>query len=268
MECPKCRKQFNGEQAVCPYCGTRVKSESGKIKRVKKRRKNKLSVSATDGERLVGVSEKHGKKPAKALILTAVIACILIVIILIAVIASSLFSSKGIKYAESSSKYIGYSLSALESGEDMHYKDESDCFGVNSAVSFDYVLESDSRIKADGISYPSWAVFLKISDAKFISEVTYTDFTQVKKDMRGEKHGSLVNLDSFSEGAKQSAVLKKIDMNPYSITYSQKGLVIYTYKYYYTRDNGDEQQVILRVAFSEKGKYKYSSTELIYPSNM
>jgi hypothetical protein len=42
----------------------------------------------------------------------------------------------------------------------------------------------------------------------------------------------------------------------------------YTYKYYYTRDNGDEQQAILRVAFSESGKYKYSTTELIYPQNM
>ena len=82
------------------------------------------------------------------------------------------------------------------------------------------------------------------------------------------KHKELIDLDSFDENAKQAKVMNYIDIDPYSICYSQSGRVTYTYKYYYKLDNGDEQAAVLRVVFNEDGKFKYSTTELVYPDNM
>ena len=123
-------------------------------------------------------------------------------------------------------------------------------------------------MKVQGIVYPEWAVTLKLSDAKFITDVTYLNFDLLKKDIRGEKRSSQVSLERFHEGDKQSSVMKEIDLDPYSITFSQSGNVTYVYKYYYKRDNGDEQAVLLRAVFSEDGKYRYSSAELLFPENM
>lgn len=274
MECPKCRKEISEDCAICPFCKTKIKDMPEKKRKksvfiLKKSAKGekppkKSATENSDGKGLRSNSLKFAST-FKAVI---AVVCALAVIIIAAVIISAVISSKGEKYGEKISQYIGRDVSSLKSEEEIYLKDESAFFGVNSAVSFDYVFESDGKLTTNDITYPEWAVFVDVSDINFITDVTYTDFTVIKKDMRGVKHKELVSLDSFNEGAKQSAVLKAVDMKPYSISYSQKGIVVYTYKYYYIRDNGDAQQVILRAVFTEDGEYEYSSTELIYPDNL
>lgn len=278
MECPKCRKSVSDSDYDCPYCGTKIKSMPENPKRGKRVRvKAKSADDNKSKKRRSFFSDKKSKAneisvPKQNRVgrfkLIAGMICAVIIVILLIVVISSVLSSKGEKYAEIASKYIGNDLSVLKGEEDMHFLDESEYFGVNSSVSFDYVMESDKKIKSDGVSYPSWAVFLNISDVGFITDVTYTDFSVIDGDMRGHKHDSPVSLDSFDKGEKQNKVLNFIDMSPYSITYSQSGITTYTYKYYFKRDNGDEQQVILRAAFDEDGTYEYYTSELIYPQNM
>ncbi|MBR1723782.1 MAG: hypothetical protein IJ723_02005 [Ruminococcus sp.] len=193
----------------------------------------------------------------------------MVVFIISVVIVLALTASKGERYADDASNYIGEPVQKLSQQTGLHYADESKYYGINSAVVFDYVYECEQTVKAQGIEYPRWAVFITQSKmGDHISEVTYTDFTVIKKDMRGKKRKGVIDLDRFSAGTKQSAVLKEIDMSPYSITYSEDGGVTYLYKYYYPRDNGDEQAMLTRVTFSDKGKYKYSASEVLIPRNM
>ncbi|MGN0632853.1 MAG: hypothetical protein ACI4JW_03190 [Oscillospiraceae bacterium] len=267
MECPKCRKKISDDEYTCPFCSTKLK-EAPKKKRSlnlfggKKPKKNRRQKNVNTGKEVV----KQGFDMKFKLLALGL--CVILVIVIIAVVFGSLMTSEGEKYAEYAAEFIGNDIKKLESENEMHFSDESAFYGVNSAVAFDYIYESEDDIKAGGISYPEWAVFANTGKEGFITDVIYTDFTVVKKDMRGIKRKGLVDLDTFKKGDKQNSVLKSIDMRPYSISYSQSGIITYTYKYYFKRDNGDEQAVILRAAFNEKGKYQYYTTELIFPDNM
>lgn len=274
MECPKCRKTVSEYDYECPYCGVKIKQ------RPEKKPKRVRAKAADSGERvkrglfmrkkppMPPPPDAERKKGGSGLKIAALIICGVLIVIIIVAVAVSLAGSKGEKYAESAAEYIGSGLSTIESKTDMHFLDESKYSGVNSAVAFDYVLESDKSTSVWGVEYPEWAVFLKMSSADFVTDVTYTDFSVVHKDIRGVKHKELIDLDSFDENAKQAKVMNYIDIDPYSICYSQSGRVTYTYKYYYKLDNGDEQAAVLRVVFNEDGKFKYSTTELVYPDNM
>lgn len=278
MECPKCRKEVSDSDLSCPYCGTKIRSapENGK-KRVrvkpkkaedKSEKKRRAFFGRKKSKEDTAVKAEKKERFGKKLKTAAVVVCAAAVVIVAGTVVSSVLSDKGEKYAETAAEYIGSQLSRLEGSEDMHFTDESEFFGVNSAVAFDYVMESEKKISSQGISYPSWAVFLKTGDGGKISDVTYTDFSVVEGDPRGERNDTLIDLDSFDKGAKQTKVLNFIDIEPYSITYSQSGMTVYTYKYYFTRDNGDEQQAILRAAFDGDGEYRYYVSELIFPENM
>jgi hypothetical protein len=277
MDCPKCRKAVSDSDYVCPYCGTKIRTEPEKSKKKRTEKDKSVKVKVKSNTTKGGLF-KRKKSPDREVIpksellskfkIVAVVICIILIVILLITILFSALSSKGEKYADIAAQYIGKDFSAIKDEDDIHFKDESACFGVNSTVDFDYIFESDKKIKAQDIAYPQWAVTISLADNNYITDVTYTNFSVIKKDMRGEKHGSLVNLDNFKEGCKQSSVTKYVDMTPYNIHYAQSGIVTYTYKYYYFRDNGDAQQVILRVAFTEDGKYKYYTSELIYPDNM
>ncbi len=239
-----------------------------KSKGLKKRDKSKSS-NADPFEHGTSSSDIHRElSKTNKLQILAIFVCAAAIVVILIVVLVSVLSSKGEGYAEDAADNIGRSVDVLNDSDEVHYKDESDYYGVNSAISFDYVFESEDDITADGISYPEWAVFLTMSDDEFITDVVYTDFTVIKKDMRGQRRDSVVNLDSYSKGAKRSTVLKSVNLDPYSITYSQSGIVSYCFKYYYERDNGDEQAAITRVAFSEDGEYQYYTTELLIPTNM
>ena len=294
MNCPKCGKKVSSEDFNCIYCGVQLKSTSPDRKKNKSlfgKDKNKAKKTKdTKDERSESlpakVRVKSVKPPkegdtvmndaaAKAVgdrfraVKIAVIAVLaVVVVILVIVLVGSMMGRKGERYSVQASEYIGKSVGDLNQDSELFYADTSEYYSINSTVDYDCIGESGDTVEVQGIRYPKWAVTLKLSEAKFITDVTYTDFSVVKHDVRGVKKDGQVSLERFHDGDKQSAVLREIDMKPYSISYSQAGITTYTYKYYYKRDNGDEQAVLMRAVFTEKGKYRYSTAELLFPANM
>ncbi len=277
MLCPKCKKEIDDLISECPFCHTYIKTNEGQRKKLSDKRRGQLTdkrrkkdKNKTIRVRAVpdGTEIKRGlgKRGLKLVIVGGIAA---VFIILIIVIVMAITASKGLRYAEDASVYIGEQPQTLNVRTGIQYLDESKFYGVNSAVTFDYIYESEKSVKVQGIEYPAWAVTLSVSDnGGHISRVTYTDFSVLKHDIRGKKLDGCIDLDRFASGTKQSAVMKEIDLSPYSITYSEDGGVTYVYKYYYKRDNGDEQAMLTRVTFSDKGKYKYSTNEVLIPKNM
>ncbi|MCD8095897.1 MAG: zinc ribbon domain-containing protein [Ruminococcus sp.] len=280
MECPKCGKAVKEDDYICPYCSTPIKSapqqteSDGKSKKKNKPIKAKAKKSKSKSKD--ALSKKPLEKNGISKNTKIALAVLLILIAVVVIVALSVYfvgkynDSKSKKYAEQAAGYMGYGITKLNDESGVYYNDESEYYGINSnaAFDYDYVLEDSGSVSVDGISYPSWAVLVTLSDSDFIEKVVYTDFSVLKKDSRGQKHGEAVNLDSFSKGDKRSALTKYIDMDVYSIAYYQSGIVTYTYKYYYTLDNDDEQQAILRVSFNEDGEYQYYTNELVFPNNM
>lgn len=217
----------------------------------------------TEGGAAVKKSNLKGK-----LKLIGIIAAVAAVVIVVLAVVMSVKSAEGERYAEEAAEYIGSSVAKLNEGGELFYSDTSAYAGVNAAIAYDYEAESEKKIRAGGVSYPSWGIFLEVGSSRFITDVTYKDFTVIKSDMRGIKTDGIINLDRFKDGEKKNTVLKEIPVRPYSITYSQSGIILYTYKYWYVLDNGDEQAAQLRVGISEKGDYKYASTEIITPENL
>ncbi len=279
MLCPKCQKEISDQIIECPFCHTSIRMTDKQRKKLAdkqrrqiadKRRKKDKNKNKTIRffQKKTAYEIKHGltRRGVKLIIGGGIAA---VVVIIAVVIVMALTASKGLRYAEDASAYIGEQPQTLNVKTGIQYLDESKFYGVNSAIAFDYIYESDKTVKVQGIEYPSWAVTLTTSDnSGHISKVTYTDFSTLKHDIRGKKLSGCIDLDRFSSGTKQSAVMKAIDLSPYSITYSEDGGITYVYKYYYKRDNGDEQAMLTRVTFSEKGKYKYSTNEVLIPRNM
>lgn len=270
MKCPKCGKRVSKKDTKCPKCGEELdfSEKDGKgFSFGKKDKKDKvIEVKAIEDKQSGDTAAVSLWSRVRTVLI--VLAAVLL-IVLIVLIVTSFRSKKGERCAESAYDYIGRSVADLNADSEIFYADDSAYAGVNTALAFDFIAESDGSLKAGGVKYPKWAVTLKTGrSGGFISDVTYTDFTVIKDDMRGLKTDGVISLDRFSEGEKKSAVLKAVDIRPYSISCSQTGIILYTYKYRYTLDNGDEQAAILRVGFSEKGDYKYSSTELLIPQYM
>lgn len=285
MNCPKCGKKVSSEDFNCIYCGVQLKS-TGADGRVKKKlfgrdKKNKDKPEKTKPETSSPEQPKSDTQDplpkkdgavlsgkGKVLKISAIGALSVLVIVLVIVLVSSIASRKGERFAAQASEYIGRSVGDLNQESELFYADTSDCYGINNTVTYDCIGEAEDTVKIQGIVYPEWAVTLSLSDAKFITDVTYTNFALVKNDLRGEKRSEQISLERFHDGDKQSSVLREIDLDPYSITYSQNGTVTYTFKYWYKRDNGDEQAVLMRAVFTEEGKYRYSTAELLFPANM
>lgn len=226
----------------------------------KKRRSDKPINVKLDPD---GSEVRSGISRVKIVIVVGIIA---VVAILAVVGVITLTSSKGERLAEDASLYIGRSVKELQDGTGAHFLEESAYYGVNSAVEFDYISESEKHITAQGIKYPSWAVRVKINEmGAHISQISYIDFSVIKNDPRGKKRADQVNLDRFASGAKLGAVVKEIGLDPYAVTYDENGCTAYTYRYYYERDNGDEQAVLMRVVFNKKNKYKFSTAEILVP---
>ena len=80
----------------------------------------------------------------------------------------NIISGKGENTAESISEYIGIDVAKAQKKLDMHFKDESAFQGVNNALNFDYIIESDDSVNVDGINYPEWAALVTVDDEERI----------------------------------------------------------------------------------------------------
>ena len=259
MECPKCHKNVSGDDAVCSNCGVPLKETKKKNFKGFFREKKKEAESG-----LNSVKQKALGKKAK-FIYAIVVALILVLLVVLIVIHFS--GEKGNKIASEYAEYIGGNVAYAEKETGINLKGDSAFRCLNSAMSFDEIYECEDDIVVDDISFPKWAVTVNLNDDKKIDNVVYTDFTQIKNDLRGEKKDKLISLEKFDKGTKYNTVFDEIDLEPYSITYEKK-TVTYIYKYYYMTDYGDAQSVILSVTFDDDNKYLYSSEDMIYPDNL
>lgn len=276
MECPKCRKTVPDDAYDCPFCGTKIRErrDEGKRKRklFKREEKNKeadrISGFEAENKKKVRLKVRAKKEISERLKYIAFGVSAAVILVVIAVLVNSLLSADGEKYAESAAEYIGRDVAKFQNDTQIHLSESSAFDAVNEAVSFDYVYESEDTLRAGGKTYPEWAVFVKVSDYNYITDVVYTDFSRIKKDMRGKKADAEITLDRFAKGDKRSSVLKYIGLDPYSISRSETGAVVYTFKYYFERSNGDEQAVLLRAVFDEDNKYQYCTNELLIDKDL
>ncbi|MBQ9374771.1 MAG: hypothetical protein IJU04_00335 [Ruminococcus sp.] len=267
MECPKCKKTVGENDAVCRNCGIALRETKKKRFDIKKiinnKSKNRSDLETTKGRKRV-VRNKTDENKLKLLLAGLSVLLIVLLIILLIVHISS---GKGNKAALELVEYIGQHVSDAETDTGIHLKDESAFRGVNTALTFDYIYESEDEVEINDITYPEWAVTVVLNKNEKIDSVVYTDFTTVEDDLRGDEKDKSVSLDKFDKGAKYNTVIDEIDCDPYRITYNKEN-TSYMFKYYYTAENGDAQQVLLTAVFDDEDKFLYYSSELVYPENM
>ena len=128
---------------------------STKIFSKKNKAKNPLETSKLG--KTEKLRSKFGMKHLK--ILLAVIAVALIILLIITLFVS-IASGKGKKLARKTAEYIGTTVAVAETKMDMHFSDKSAYAGLNRALEFNYVEESEDSVKVDGITYPEWAVLI------------------------------------------------------------------------------------------------------------
>ena len=268
VDCPKCGKKVGDSDSVCSNCGVviRENAENTKLstKLFSKKNKKKNPLETSKLRKTEKLRSRFGVKHLK--ILLAVVVAALIVLLIITLVVS-IASGKGKKLANKTSEYIGKTVAVAESKLDVKYKDKSAYSGLNKSLEFDYVEESEDSVKVDGMTYPEWAVLIKVDKRQTIKSVKYCDFKLLKKNIKGVSCDKLINLDKFDTGTSYDKVMDAVDIDPYSITYSSD-LVTYRFRYWYDSDTGDEQQVILDVSFDGDNKFLYYISELVYPENL
>lgn len=194
--------------------------------------------------------------------------CIILIIVLIICLIMHLSSSKGKRVADNITKYIGESPKKAEQGLDISLKERSDFSGINNAVKFDRIYESEESITVDDITYPEWAVFVTLDEnPETIITVKYTDFSIIEKNLSGLERKSEVDLSRFDESDSFGTISDEIGLDYYSVAYTNYN-VTYVYKYWYKTETGDKQAVLLTAKFSKKNKFLEYKSERLYPPNL
>ncbi len=268
MDCPKCGKKIGEKDNVCTNCGVVIRegAENNKLstKLFNKKNKKKNPLETSKLGKTEKLRSKFGIKQLKILLAVVVVALVVLLFITLFV---SIASGKGKKLAAKTSEYIGRTVAVAESKLDVHFKDKSAYAGLNKALEFNYVEESEDTVKVDGVTYPEWAVLITTDKKQNIKTVKYCDFKLLKKNIKGVECKKLINLDKFDKGASYDKVEDSINIDPYSITYAND-LVTYRYRYWYDSDTGDEQQVVLDVSFDGDNKFLYYNSNMVYPENL
>lgn len=192
MECPKCHKSVDDDDIFCPNCDTRLRPDKNTsiMKRFKKQNKP-LNVEI--------VGEKKHKLSESKLKLILITVAVVLLVVLVVLIVVNIISGKGENTAESISEYIGVDVAKAQKKLDMHFKDESAFQGVNNALNFDYIIESDDSVNVDGINYPEWAALVTVDDEERIQTVKYSNFKVLKNNANGEKRVKLSTLISLNK---------------------------------------------------------------------
>ncbi len=259
MNCPKCGRSVGDHDAICPNCGTELFIDTALADKIFNR-----SSAPLIEEKEEKVKKKR-KLPdiKKHLKLILIIAAVILVIILAIVIIVSISSNKGEKIAQKAADFIGADFDVAQKKIDAKFKEESAYRGLSNVIDYDRAAESDGSVKVDGVTYPEWAVLVKLDDEERIVTIKYADFESIKNDIRGSQKDHMVNLDKFDAGSSRSAVEKELDMDYYSVTYSKDGSA-YVYRYWYENDSGDAQPVVLTVNYDNDGDYQSYSSVLLY----
>lgn len=270
MKCPECGHHVGDHDAVCPYCSKALYEDTTLMKNITGRKK-------IDRESFINEKKEEGKSKqgffgrakklfsGKNLKIVLICAAAVVVIAVAVIIVISVNSSKGEKTAKKAAEYVGLEISQAQDKLGIKFEGESAFSGVNNAIEFDGVYEAQEKVKVEGVTYPEWAIFVKLSQDNRIETVKYANFSLLGGGLKGKEKKEVVSLGRFKKGASWSDINEEIDMDYYSVEYG-KDKTGYVYRYWYTSDNGDVQQVILTVNFDTDNKYIDYSTQFVYPT--
>ncbi|SFB79074.1 zinc ribbon domain-containing protein [Ruminococcus albus] len=270
MKCPKCGEIVGDHDKLCPHCNAELFIDTQLAERLFKKKEDPLP---DEGDNFFKPGKKakdnSGQKKPKMKIdihnlkLIAIVVLSLLIIILAIVLVVTSMSSKGEKYAKKAADYIGADYEIASKKFDFKIKQESGYKGLTAVIDYNYVAESDTEVRIDGVTYPEWAVIINTDDENRITEVRYCNFKSIKSDIKGVKKEHNINLDKFNPGTDKSTVDKELDMDYYSVSYTKDGEA-YIYRYWYENDSGDEQPVVLTVYYDTKGKLKVYTPQMLY----
>lgn len=276
MNCPKCHKPIGDNDAICKNCGLVIREDLVKTKKSlfsskskkadSKNGRSELSFLRKPSKNDLG-SVQAAKPLGEKIRLIAIAAAAVLFVIVVIIIVVKISSNGGEKTATKLADYINKPLTTAQDKLEIHLKDESAFDGVNYSMSFNYIYEPEDDIEIDEVKYPEWAVTVDVDDDDDITSVTYTDFTVLKKNYKGIKRDSKIDIGKYESGDKLSDILKDLDMDPYSITTKIIGKT-YVFKYYYIADNGDAKRVIITAIFDSSDKLDYVTSSDVYPTDM
>ena len=256
MICPRCKCEIADDSKVCEFCGKNL--EKKKFSSIFKNRKtDKKQNIPKPLENKPGADSGTIVKVIIALLVTALIFILAIIIII------NLNKDNGLNYAKSLSEYINAPILSARNETDIYIADESAYDSVNQMIRFNYIVESEKDVEADGVTYPEWAVLIRLNDNDEIANVTYVDFTVMKKSYKGEKTNEEINLDKFEAGEKFRKVRAAVDLDPFTVSFNGS-TITYNYCYYFKNNYNNEQAMSLSVVITESDEYCYSTSQKVF----
>lgn len=250
MTCPRCKCEIPNDSKVCEVCG-------------KKLQKKKLFASFKERKKGVKSVDSAVKKDTKFKIILAVVITVAIIGVIVAIILK-IDDNSGLNLSDDLKEFVGEPVKTAINESDVYFADESAFDAANFITEFDYIIEDDKSVEIDGVKYPKWAIFIEADEKDTIEVIRYVDFSVLKKNSKGEKVDSEINLDKFAIGDKFKKVAKVVDCDAFSITY-EGGSVAYEYRYYFKNDYKDEQGMTLNVVCDLEGGFIYSTTQRQIP---
>ncbi|MFT3952595.1 MAG: zinc ribbon domain-containing protein [Oscillospiraceae bacterium] len=253
MVCPRCKEVLPDDAEKCEVCGKKLKKTSVSFFKKKQADPARQDAPATK------LLKSKKLKIALLVVLLAAVAVIVIILIVSAV------SGKGLKTAKELSKYIGKDYDTSIDKTDLNPSAKSNFDVVNHTMVFNSIVESEDGIKVDGVNVPEWAVTIHVNDKKEIADVTYTDFTVLKDNVKGEKLKSEIDTIGIDVGDPYEEVSDSIGLDPYRIVYTDEEQT-YSYRYYYKNSAGDEIGVELALVFDDNDEFvKANPPTYLYP---
>ena len=256
MICPRCKCEIADDSKICEFCGKKIRKKKLSLFAKNKIDKNKALDFADS-------SAKSSTSPAVAVKFAAGLVVCAVLVVSIILIIVTLTKDDGLNYAKDLSEYINQPILTARNETDIYIADESAYDSVNNLISFDYIVECEKDVEADGMTFPKWAVVIRLNDNDEIANVTYIDFTIMKKSYKGEKTKEEIILDKFAVGDKLRKVNAEIGIDPFTVSFN--GIrVTYNYYYYFENNHKDEQAMSLSVTATEDDLYDYSTSQRVY----
>jgi hypothetical protein len=156
---------------------------------------------------------------------------------------------------ESLAKSLGSTTEIAARSSKLDLKTSSSYDFINAAGGFSTILESKTTIRINGTEIPSWLIFCNITANEQFTEIVYSDYTILQKNLGGIKKTEKVDVGALKAGMTKNEVHDKLEMEPVRIVLDNDGTKVYTYKYYYKDKTTKEDKsyyIIVRYNFGDK----------------
>lgn len=239
MVCPNCATTIDDNCETCYSCGLEFKHATPDEK------------PSTNNKEKIKKKPSFDKVKSKKTIFIACVALVVLICVIIFII--SLFHKTGEEIAFKMSEKIGSNIVKIEKNAGVHVNTSSAYPAINKPADFDYIYESDKKIKVDGITVPEWAITLYATDSE-ITKIYYRDYTQQKKYYKGVKLKEAVEYSDLKECEKLKDIQTELDIDPISITFYDDKTTEYRYMFYYIDDDKNEVRKEYKVIVDSKNK--------------